>query len=304
MTEKILVLGCSGQVGNQLVKIVCPEELVITGLSHAEADITRKNDISNVIQESKCSLVINAAAFTEVDAAENKKDKAYEINEKGTFNVGEACHKAGIPLIHISTDYVFDGTKNIGFTEDDLVNPLGVYGASKNAGEFALRKVLNEHIILRTSWVYSATGKNFVKTILRLGDEHGEISVVDDQIGCPTSAHEIAQVIIEMAKQIIFYKKQDKWGTYHYCGDTEMTWYAFACQMYKVISKLNGCSVPKIIPITTDKYPTEARRPRNSVLNCLRIDQVYGVQQQSFVSNLSQVLKELLAIDDPDRRRN
>ena len=304
MIEKILVLGCSGQVGNELVRFICPEDFTIIGLSHAVADITKKNDISNIIQNSRCSLVINAAAFTEVDTAENKRDYAYKINEEGTYNVGEACRKAGVPLIHISTDYVFDGTKNTGFIEDDLVNPLGVYGASKNAGEVALREVLKEHIILRTSWVYSSTGKNFVKTVLRLGNEREEISVVDDQYGCPTSAHEIAQVIIEMACQIIFNGKKDKWGTYHYCGDTKMTWYAFACEIFNVVSKLNGGSVPKIIPITTNQYPTAARRPQNSVLSCLHIKQVYGIQQKPFIFNLSQVLKELVAIDSPERRQN
>ena len=182
------------------------------------------------------------------------------------------------------------------------MNPLGAYGASKNAGEFALREVLKEHIILRTSWVYSSTGKNFVKTILRLGNEREEISVVDDQYGCPTSAHEIAQVIIEMACQIIFNGKKDKWGTYHYCGDTKMTWYGFACEIFNVVSKLNGCSVPKIIPITTNQYPTAARRPQNSVLNCLRINQVYRIQQKPFIFNLSQVLKELITIDAPEKR--
>ena len=236
MTEKILVLGCSGQVGNELVRFICPEDFIIIGLSHADADITKKNDISNIIKNSGCSLVINAAAFTEVDIAEKKRNLAYKINEKGTYNVGEACRNAGIPLIHISTDYVFDGNKKTGFIEDDLVNPLGAYGASKNAGEFVLREVLKEHIILRTSWVYSSTGKNFVKTILRLGNEREEISVVDDQYGCPTSAHEIAQVIIEMACQIIFNGKKDKWGTYHYCGDTKMTWYGFACEIFNVVS--------------------------------------------------------------------
>ena len=302
MIEKILVLGCSGQVGNELVRFICPEDFTIIGLSHAVADITKRNDISNIIQNSRCSLVINAAAFTEVDIAEKKRNLAYKINEKGTYNVGEACRKAGVPLIHISTDYVFDGTKNTGFIEDDLVNPLGVYGASKNAGEVALREVLKEHIILRTSWVYSSTGKNFVKTVLRLGNEREEISVVDDQYGCPTSAHEIAQVIIEMACQVIFNDKKDKWGTYHYCGDTKMTWYAFACEIFNVVSKLNGCSVPKIIPITTNQYPTAARRPQNSVLNCLRINQVYRIQQKPFIFNLSQVLKELITIDAPEKR--
>ncbi|MFL2654556.1 MAG: dTDP-4-dehydrorhamnose reductase [Alphaproteobacteria bacterium] len=302
MTEKILVLGCSGQVGNELVRFICPGDFIIIGLSHADADITKKNDISNIIKNSGCSLVINAAAFTEVDIAEKKRNLAYKINEKGTYNVGEACRNAGIPLIHISTDYVFDGNKKTGFIEDDLVNPLGAYGASKNAGEFALREVLKEHIILRTSWVYSSTGKNFVKTILRLGNEREEISVVDDQYGCPTSAHEIAQVIIEMACQIIFNGKKDKWGTYHYCGDTKMTWYGFACEIFNVVSKLNGCSVPKIIPITTNQYPTAARRPQNSVLNCLRINQVYRIQQKPFIFNLSQVLKELITIDAPEKR--
>ena len=302
MTEKILVLGCSGQVGNELVRFICPEDFIIIGLSHADADITKKNDISNIIKNSGCSLVINAAAFTEVDIAEKKRNLAYKINEKGTYNVGEACRNAGIPLIHISTDYVFDGNKKTGFIEDDLVNPLGAYGASKNAGEFVLREVLKEHIILRTSWVYSSTGKNFVKTILRLGNEREEISVVDDQYGCPTSAHEIAQVIIEMACQIIFNGKKDKWGTYHYCGDTKMTWYGFACEIFNVVSKLNGCSVPKIIPINTNQYPTGARRPQNSVLNCLRINQVYRIQQKPFIFNLSQVLKELITIDAPEKR--
>ena len=174
------------------------QNFLIIGFSHRDLDITKETDVTAVMKDYDCDLIINAAAYTNVDGAEVEKEKAFRINSDGPAILAQACCEVDIPLIHISTDYVFDGTKDCGFIEDDANAPLGVYGDSKLAGEKAVRELLEKHIILRTSWVYSSSGNNFVKTMLNLGQKREELKIINDQIGCPTAAYDIAKTLLEL----------------------------------------------------------------------------------------------------------
>jgi dTDP-4-dehydrorhamnose reductase len=232
-------------------------------------------------------MVVNCAAYTAVDKAESDADNAYRVNASGTENVALACAQAGIPMLHISTDFVFDGTSTRPAGEDDPVRPLNVYGASKLAGEEKVRKHLARHIILRTSWVFSAHGHNFVKTILRLARSQPQLRVVDDQIGGPTAAGDIAQAILRVT-EACEQPRFSSWGTYHFSGAPAVSWYAF-------VRAIVGEGGTPIVPITTKDFPTAARRPANSVLDCSRIWQVFGIAQPDWRVSLASVCDALAA---------
>ena len=225
MTASILITGAGGQVGNELAD--SPSNHRLTALTRRQLDITDRARIEAVFAELQPDLVINAAAYTQVDRAEQESELAYAINRDGVANLAAACASAGIPLLHLSTDYVFDGSLRRAYRETDAISPLGVYGESKAAGEIALRERLETHIVLRTSWVFSATGTNFVRTMLRLGRERERLGIVDDQRGCPTSAHSIAAALLCIADACLE-RDTIQWGTYHYCGRPATTWYGFA----------------------------------------------------------------------------
>jgi len=263
---KILVTGANGQVGWELMRRAEKFGVIAVGTERAELDITNASAIDAVIKPEAFDVVVNAAAYTAVDKAESEPDKAYAVNRDGPAHLAAACARANIPLIHISTDYVFDGTKHGAYVEDDPVNPINVYGASKAAGEQAVRELLDRHIILRTSWVYGVHGHNFVKTILRLAQERDELRVVADQWGCPTAAGDIAEVILGIVRRI-GEEGEIAWGTYHYCGEGKTNWCEFAEAVVAGTAEYSGCKV-QIHPISTAQYPTPAKRPANSVLNC------------------------------------
>ena len=218
-------------------------------------------------------------------------DLSFAINRDGPGAMAVACAARGIPLIHVSTDYVFDGTKDGPYTEDDPINPLGVYGASKAAGEEAVRQASPHHVILRTSWVYSAYGTNFVKTMLRLGREREEMRVVADQHGSPTAAADLAAAIVQIAATI---EKTGAtaWGTYHLTGSGTTTWYEFADRIFQRLHKRTG-KRPRLIAIGTADYPTPARRPANSRLDCSRARDQLGVACPPWQDSLDRVIAEL-----------
>jgi dTDP-4-dehydrorhamnose reductase len=232
-------------------------------------------------------IVINCAAYTAVDRAEADVELAHQVNAIGAGNVAAACAQAGIPLIHLSTDYVFDGERGRPTREDDVTQPLNVYGRTKLAGEIAVRERLETHIILRTSWVFSSTGQNFVKTMLRLAANQPEIRVVNDQVGGPTAADDIAQAILTIVSCCSELGFAD-WGTYHFSGQPSVSWHQFA-------SAILRDSNVKVLPIATKEYPTPARRPRYSVLDCSRIARVFGIQQPDWRMSLQKVCNELAA---------
>jgi dTDP-4-dehydrorhamnose reductase len=256
----VLVTGANGQLGQSL-QFIAKNHLDIKFVfcSSSDLDITIKENCQAVFAKYKPNFCINAAAYTAVDKAETETEKAYLINVEGAKNIAEACKEHNTVLLHISTDFVFDGTKTEPYTTEDATNPLGVYGKTKLQGEQAIQNTWEKHYIIRTSWVYSHFGNNFYKTMLRLAQERDEISVVNDQIGCPTNAVYLAKFLVK----IVEIKPQDiSFGIYHFSGDEVMSWYDFALKIFaenKITIKVN--------PIPTSAYPTPAKRPAYSVLN-------------------------------------
>lgn len=294
MTARILVIGCTGQLGQELSRVALPQGLAMIGLGRKDIDLTDVEAVARAISNSNCALVVNAAAYTAVDTAEREPEQAFAINRDAPGYIAEACKANRTPLLHISTDYVFDGTKESPYVEDDPVRPLGVYGASKAAGENAVRQVLHQHVIVRTSWLFSAHGRNFVKTMLRLAQEKEELAVVDDQWGCPTAAGDLAVATIEIARQILQQHRTDAWGTYHFAGQKPTSWYGFARAIFESREALTGQDAPRLRPTTSSEYPTAARRPPKSVLDCSKISSTYRIYPERWRDGLSKVLRQLL----------
>lgn len=287
---KLLVLGAGGQVGTELRRARLPSGMMLTALDRAGLDITDRAAIDAAIRRERPDLVVNAAAYTAVDKAESDADAAFAANAAAPGHIAEACAKAGIPLIHISTDYVYDGSKIGPYVEGDPINPLGVYGSSKAQGDAAVAAALAEHVILRTAWVYSAHGGNFVKTMLRLANERPSLRVVADQHGAPTAAADIAAAVIAVAARIG--AGEGRWGVFHFTGAGTATWHEFA----EAIVAMAGKTVP-VAAIATADYPTPARRPANSVLDCAKIAAAYGIAARPWRDALADVVAELGGAD-------
>ena len=287
---KLLVLGAAGQIGHELCRRVWPADYRIAGVDRAEVDITRQEAVADALRQERPDIVINAAAYTAVDRAESEPDVAWAVNAAGPGHLAVGCETAGIPLVHISTDYVFDGRKEAPYREDDPVNPLGVYGRSKEAGDRAVREGLPEHVIVRTAWVYSAQGHNFVRTMLRLAADRPVLRVVADQIGSPTSAAEIAGAIARVIGGLA--AGEARWGTFHFAGGGAVSWHGFAEAIFALAAPWRGAP-PTVEPITTADYPTPARRPANSVLDCRRIGEAYGIAPRPWREALRDVIGEI-----------
>jgi dTDP-4-dehydrorhamnose reductase len=287
---KLLMLGAGGQVGRELCRREWPASYRLAAFDRGDVDIIREESIAAAMQRERPDIVVNAAAYTAVDRAESEPDAAWAANCAGPALLADACRRAAIPLIHISTDYVFDGSKPGPYREDDPVNPLGVYGRSKEAGDRALREALVEHVILRTAWVYSAHGHNFVKTMLRLAAERPVLCVVADQTGSPTSAADIAAAIATVVQRIA--AGQGQWGTFNFTGAGAVTWRGFAEAIFDLAEPWRG-PPPRVEAITTADYPTPARRPANSVLDCGRIGEAFGIVPRPWREALAEVIQEL-----------
>ncbi|SMH41214.1 dTDP-4-dehydrorhamnose reductase [Azospirillum agricola] len=288
----VLVLGSNGQLGFELMRAAWAPGTRVVGLPYPEFDVTRPGDVEAAVSTHAPDLVINATAHTAVDKAESESDLAFAINRDGPAAMAAACAARGLPLIHVSTDYVFDGTKPAPYVEEDPINPLGVYGASKAAGEEAVRTGVVRHLILRTSWVYSAYGNNFVKTMLRFGRERDEMRVVADQTGGPTAAADLAAVIVHVAARIAAGEGGALWGTYHLTGGGVTTWHGFADRIFQRLEERTGRR-PRLVAIATSDYPTPARRPANSRLDCTKARERLGVATPPWEESLDRVLDEL-----------
>ncbi|MBA1276962.1 MULTISPECIES: dTDP-4-dehydrorhamnose reductase [Pseudomonadaceae] len=290
---RILVCGAGGQVGHELVDRANKYGLEALSMTREQLDITDADQVAAVVALLKPGMIINAAAYTHVDNAETHSEQAFAVNREGAARLAEAARYACIPLLHISTDYVFSGEAREPYREEDEVEPTGVYGASKLAGEDAIRAVLDEHLILRTSWVYGAHGHNFVKTMLRLGRQRDSLSVVADQFGCPTQAGSIADVLLQLAQR---YAREGAlaWGLYHYSGRSPCTWFDFAVEIFRQAA-VKGMlpKQPQVSSITTAQYPTPARRPAWSVLDCTRFETTFGIATHDWHEELSVVLDAL-----------
>jgi len=292
----ILIIGSNGQLGWELVRRGASHGLQIMALDYPDIDIGVPSSISSNTKSREIDLIVNAAAYTAVDRAESETQAAFAVNRDGPANLAKRCRDRGIPLIHVSTDYVFDGTKQGGYTEEDPVAPLGVYGESKAAGEAEVRKILPEHFILRTAWLCGVHGHNFVKTMLKLGRKTDTLRVVSDQYGCPTIAADLAEAILELVRQAE--KKQSvKWGTYHYCGAGKTTWYGFATAIFEIARQYEKLTVESVVPISTAEYPTPVKRPANSVLDCSKIERKFGIRPRPWRESLATMIKQLYELN-------
>jgi dTDP-4-dehydrorhamnose reductase len=260
----ILVFGGNGQVGRELARAATQHAVPLAALSHGDVDIADGAAIAATLARLRPALVINAAAYTKVDLAETNIEEARRGNEIGPAVLASACAGAQLPLLHISTDYVFDGSKNGPYVETDPVCPLSVYGQTKAAGEVAVRQALSQHVIMRTAWVYSEFGQNFLKTMLRLAATRDELRVVVDQYGSPTSARTIAEAILRIAPRLC--RGENIWGTYHFTAEGVTTWHGFASRVIAAAAPITGRR-PRVIAIKTTDYPTAVRRPANSHLD-------------------------------------
>jgi dTDP-4-dehydrorhamnose reductase len=258
----------------------------------SDLDISNQDAVNAYIENCKPNILINAAAYTAVDKAESEKELAYAINRDGAIYLAQACLAANIPLFHISTDYIFDGTKNSAYIETDIPNPQSVYGKSKLEADLAIESIIENHIILRVSWVFGALGNNFVKTMLRRSLEGEELKIVSDQQGSPTWAGAIALTLLDIAKR---YDEGNpiQWGTYHYSSQPTTTWYEFADNIFDQAVDLGMMEKrPKIDPICTEEFPTAAARPLNSVLDCSKIIKALRTKQPDWHIGLNEVLSE------------
>ncbi|MBF00401.1 dTDP-4-dehydrorhamnose reductase [Flavobacterium coralii] len=278
----VLVTGASGQLGQALkAQANRYDNLTFVFKTSAEADITDRQQLEQVFNEVKPNFCINAAAYTAVDKAESEPEKAYAINVTGAKNLAEVCLQFNTTLLHISTDFVFDGNKYTPYTEDDATNPQGVYGKTKREGEQEIENILPQHYIIRTSWLYSEYGNNFMKTMLRLAAERDKLGVVNDQTGTPTNANDLAEVLIEI---VLSGKKA--YGIYHYSNEGVATWYEFAGEIFRINNVLIDLQ-----PIPTSAYPTPAKRPAYSVMDKSRIKEVFGLSIKGWQESLAAVLK-------------
>lgn len=274
---RLLVIGKSGQLAQSLQSLPEQNDCEIISIGRPQLDITNPTHIESTIQKIKPSIIINAAAYTNVDLAEEFAAQAFEVNETGPYNLAQVCKGENIPLIHISTDYVFDGKKASAYEESDPPSPLCIYGASKLAGENIIAKTLRQHLIFRTSWVFSPFGKNFPTTMLSLAQTGEEITVVADQFGCPTYAPHLASSLVNIARHAIKAAStgDDIWGTYHLCGNGQTNWYEFAREIFKRVDIQQGPTC-KVLPTTSATFKAKANRPQNSTMNCRKAKQVFG----------------------------
>ena len=282
----VLVAGSSGQVALALKRVAAWRGLPVRAYGRPELDIARPDRIEWLLDGASPHVVINAAAYTAVDKAESEPELAAAVNRDGAAALARACAKRNIPLIHISTDYVFDGAKSSPYVEDDNIAPLGVYGVTKAAGEAAVRAHTPRHVIVRTSWVYGPDGANFLKTMLRLGAVRDELGVVGDQHGAPTRADDLASALIEIAQAVHAGPHKNLWGTYHLAGGGDTTWHGFASAIFEHAAA-TGLSTPRLKCIATSDYPTPAKRPANSRLDQSKILAAFGIELPGWRDSLA-----------------
>ena len=288
---KILVLGSKGQLGQCLNDQFAITEHEVVYTSRGQIDIAEFEVTKAQILEISPDIVINATAYTAVDKAEEERQAAVRINHLAVANISSICYQLDCWLIHVSTDYVFDGNSEVPYKEDNPTNPQGVYGDSKLKGEAAIEASGCKYLIMRTAWVYSEYGNNFLKTMLRLSADRDELSIVGDQIGCPTYAQDIAKSIVSILSCLDL--KDSSSGIYHYCGDEPCSWYDFARAIF-LEAEVRGLKTPPYVPsIATADYPTPAVRPAYSVLDCSKIERRFDVTRSNLRDGINIVIDRL-----------
>lgn len=287
---RLLITGGSGQVGQELRRYPWNSETHILAPDRSELDMSDPAMVLDYVGKGGFSAVINAAAYTAVDKAETDIVAAWGVNALGPAALAQATRAASIPLLHLSTDYVFDGGKAVPYCEEDAISPLNVYGASKEAGEQAVRTGNARHCIVRTAWIFSRHGTNFVKTMLRLAQDRPELRIVQDQHGCPTSAQDIAGALAQIVYRLL--SPNPRHGTYHFVNGGETTWAGFAGEIFDQ-AKAYGVSVPQITGIRSSEYPVPAARPRNSRLSTAALERDFGITPRPWQDALNDVLRSI-----------
>lgn len=295
--KKILLLGKDGQVGWELQRALAPLGEVVA-VDVEDCDLTDTSAIVSLVEKVKPDLIVNPAAYTAVDKAEAESEIAYAINATAPKVLAAQANLLHIPIIHYSTDYIFDGTKDGVYVEDDPANPKSIYGKTKWQGEKNVRAMCSQHVILRTSWVFGAHGGNFLKTILKLAQERDELKIIADQFGAPTSARLLADSTAEIAKQLLSGDAIQKAGTYHLVASGETTWHGYATKVVELTNQLGvktKIQIKDIKPIPTEAYPLPAPRPKNSRLSIDKIKAAFGIEIPDWSFDVEQVLKQVIA---------
>jgi dTDP-4-dehydrorhamnose reductase len=294
---RIFVIGSQGQVARSLREAAAHDDDIVLGCAERpDVDLLHPATVARSLAEFRPDIVVNPAAYTAVDKAQSESEQAFAINRDGARAVAEAAAERGAAIIHFSTDYVFDGTKEGAYLEGDPVNPTSVYGQSKLEGERAVAEMNARHVVLRTSWVYAPFGSNFVRTMLRLAAERDSLRIVDDQVGCPTYAPDIAAATIAIARRISIEGWQPRFaGVTHLAGPDAVTWYAFAKEIMAGAAARGIRAVP-VTPILTSEYPTAAARPANSRLSTAKLAATFGIQLPPLRHSLANCLDRLLQI--------
>lgn len=299
---RILVTGATGQLGRSLAAVSMRTTHTLNFLDKSALDLADANSICEAFKKSTYVGVINTGAYTAVDLAEREPERAWAVNAEAPFILARECKKRSIPLVHVSTDYVFSGTKSGVYLESDSIGPLSVYGASKAAGEIAVTASGARAVIARTSWVVSPFGSNFVKTMLRLGREGRELRVVADQTGAPTSAFDLAEAILTIMDQLISNVSAPT-GVYHVTNAGETTWFRLAEAIFE-IAALMGREAPGLVPISAAEYPTPARRPRNSRLSAAKLKNDFDLSLPEWQTSLVRVVRELIITEAAAERED
>jgi dTDP-4-dehydrorhamnose reductase len=290
---RIAVTGTTGQVVSALLELGPVKGHEVIALGRPEHDLAVPGSMAAGVTAARPDIIVSAAAFTAVDKAEAEQEMAHLVNGEGPKELAEAARDLGVPLIHLSTDYVFDGDKSAPYVEEDKTSPLGVYGASKLAGEQSVAETTDNHVILRVAWIYSPFGNNFAKTMLRLAESRTEVKVVADQLGGPTAAHDIAEAIIRVAERVQADPDPALRGIFHLAPTGEASWADFAEQIFQVRAQ-RGFGDCQVIRITTADYPTPARRPANSRLAGRKIERRFGIVLPHWKDSLQRCLDRLL----------
>ncbi len=291
MNGPILVFGAAGQLGHEVLALARARDIGVSGCDRAEADVADFASVKAAIDAANPRLVLNAAAYTAVDRAETEPEAAYAANAVGAEAIARAAALRQLPVIQISTDYVFDGTKRGAYVETDPIAPLGVYGKTKAAGEAMVRQANPRHFIVRTAWVYGRFRANFLKTILRLSDTRDELRIVADQHGCPTATQDLAEAVFAIDRALA--RGIGAPGTYHFAGHGATTWHGFASTIIEAQAQATGRR-PKVSAITTADYPTPARRPANSKLDSSRFAAVFGYRARDWQTRARETVEMLL----------
>lgn len=291
---RILVTGKNGQLATALFEAGSTDpDMEVVALDRTVLDVCNEDSVEHAMAEVEPDVVVNAAAYTAVDKAESEQGQAFAANATGPRLLAMVTARRGIPIIHVSTDYVYDGEKSGPYVEDDRVAPASVYGASKRAGEVAVAEANPKHIIVRTAWVYGATGHNFVKTMLRLAADRDQLDVVDDQHGNPSYAPHLAQAIMHVVRKTLENPGFEPWGVYHLAGTGSTTWCGLAREVFRC-SEASGGPHAHVGAITTSQYPTPAKRPANSQLDCAKAKRIFGVELPRWQAGVSDCVARLV----------